>query len=213
MRWSAPCSWACNALFGRCGRALLAPILRRATNIDPRWVLKARLRRTLGWRAKWLRSPEEYLVRSIPSAPRSPKRPAVSYSDASTEFGLGAVLFLPDEMVALWFRMPCPPGDPINLLEVEAAAVPNVVFGPVIRGAGYSEDLAFVDNNVSLAWVPKGRPSRAVTTRTTSWKASGCRWPSGAPLSGGSGSSPGPTWRTSRAGAFPPRFRAHGYCG
>ena len=110
----------------------------------------------LGWWVKWLRSPEEYLIRSIPSAPRSPKRPTVSDSNTSTDFGLGAVLFLPDEMVALWFATPCPPGDPIDLLEVKATAAPDVVFSPVIRNAGYSEKLAFVDNNVSLAWVTKG---------------------------------------------------------
>ena len=87
---------------------------------------------------------------SIPSAPRSPNRPAVSYSDVSTDFGLGAVLCLPDEMVALWFATPCPPGDPVDLLEVEAAAVADAVFGPVVRDAGYSKELAFVDNNLSL---------------------------------------------------------------
>ena len=87
----------------------------------------------MAWWVRWLRSSEEHLVRSIPSAPRSLKHPALSYSDASTEFGLGAVLSLPDEMVAFWFRTPCPPGDPIDLLDAEAAAVADAVFGPMHR--------------------------------------------------------------------------------
>ena len=69
-------NWACNALLGRCGRAFLAPILRRAANADPRWELNARLGRSLGRWAKWRWSPEEYLVRSIhPLRPPLPKSP------------------------------------------------------------------------------------------------------------------------------------------
>ena len=32
----------------------------------------------------------------------------------------------------------------------------DAVFGPIILRAGYPEDLAFVDNNCSLAWVTRG---------------------------------------------------------
>ena len=52
-------NWACNALFGRCGRAFLAPILQCATRADPWWKVNLRLRRSLSWWAAWLRSPEE----------------------------------------------------------------------------------------------------------------------------------------------------------
>ena len=114
------------------------------------------MRRSLGWWSAWLRSPEEYLVRFVPSAPRSPRRPAVSFSDTSTDFGLGGVLFLPEEALALWFATPCPPGVPIHLLEVKAAAVADAVFGPIVRDHGYDDELACVDNNVGLAWVTCG---------------------------------------------------------
>ena len=80
----------------------------------------------------------------------------MSYSNASTNFGLGGVLFLPEEALALWFATPCPPGDPIALLEVKTAAVADAVFGLIIRDHGYEEELAFVDNNVGLAWVTSG---------------------------------------------------------
>ena len=70
---------------------------------------------------------------------------------------LASPLFLPNEMVTLWFRTPCPyDGDEIDLLEAEAAAVADAVFGPIILRAGYAEELAFVDNNCSLAWVTRG---------------------------------------------------------
>ena len=80
----------------------------------------------------------------------------MSYSDPSIDFGLGGVLFLPEESPALWFATPCPPGEPIDLLEVEAAAVADSVFGPIVRRPGYEEELAFVDNNADLAWVTSG---------------------------------------------------------
>ena len=105
-------NWACNTLFGRCGRTFLAPILRRATNKDPRWAINARMRRALSWWLAWLRSPEEYLVRFVPSAPRSPRCPAVSYSDASTDFGLGGILLLPEESLASRSPRPAPQRTP-----------------------------------------------------------------------------------------------------
>ena len=80
-----------------------------------------------------------------------PTVPAVSYSDASTNFGLGGVLFLPEEALSLWFATPYPPGYPIDLMEVDAAAVTEAVFGPIVQDHSYEEELAFLDNNVSLA--------------------------------------------------------------
>ena len=149
-------NWTCNTLFGRCGCAFLAPILRRATNRDSRWAINGHMRRALGWCSVWLGSPEEYLVGFVPSAPRSPRRPAISYSDASTDFGLGGVLFLPEEALALWFATPCSPGDPIDLLEAKAVAVADAVISPIVHCLGYDEELAFVDSNVGLAWVTSG---------------------------------------------------------
>ena len=62
-------NWACNALFGRCGQAFLAPILSRASNKDPRWEINGRMRRSLGW---W----SAPLPREVPCQVR-PLRPAV----------------------------------------------------------------------------------------------------------------------------------------
>ena len=104
-------SWACNALFGRCRRAVLAPILGRPTNANPWCPLNSRLRRSLAGWTVWLRSPEEDLVTSAPFAPGSPCAPAVSYSNAGTDFGVG-VISLPEEELGLWFAVPCPLGTP-----------------------------------------------------------------------------------------------------
>ena len=101
--------------------------------------------------------------------------PAVTYSDASTKFGIGAVLLLPRERVAYFFRTRAkgtagrgapakyvPAGGfpsgarPIDFLEVEAAVVADAVFGPMLQQAGYHEEVSFVDNNVSLAWITDG---------------------------------------------------------
>ena len=45
-------SRSCNALLGRCGRAFLAPFLRRATTPGAR--LNAALRQALQWWCRWL---------------------------------------------------------------------------------------------------------------------------------------------------------------
>ena len=83
--------------------------------------------------------------------------PAVTYSDAGTDFGLGGVLLLPASHEAFWFRTRVPPGDPIDRLEVEAAAVVDGLFGPLLTDRGYTEEVSFVDNNVSCAWITRGR--------------------------------------------------------
>ena len=169
-------SWSCNALFGRCGRAYLVPILRRASNPEARLQLNGRLRSALKWWHRWLSSPAGPLTRSVPAAPRQRAvPPAVTYSDASTKFGIGAVLLLPRERVAYFFRTRAegtanrvapakrvPAGGspsgarPIDFLEVEAAVVADAVFGPMLQHAGYHEEVSFVDNNVSLAWITDG---------------------------------------------------------
>ena len=58
----------------------------------------------------------------------------VTYSDASTDFGLGGVLLLPATPEAFWFRTRVPPGDAVDRLEVEAAAVVDALFGPLLAG-------------------------------------------------------------------------------
>ena len=134
-------SLSCNALFGRCGQAYLVPILRRASNPEARLHLNGTLRSALKWWLRWLSSPAGPLTRSVPAAPRQRSvPPAVTYSDASTKFGIGAVLLLPRERVAYFFRTRAndtagrgapakyvPAGGfpsgarPIDFLEVEAA--------------------------------------------------------------------------------------------
>ena len=150
-------NWACNALFGRCGRAFLSPILARAWSWKARPELNRDLAFALCWWRQWLSAPRADLSRFIPAAPRPLTRPALSYSDASTSFGLGGVVLLPASLEALWFRTRVPPGDPIDRLEVEAAAVANQVFGPLLTQRGYVDEIAFIDNNVSGAWVTRGR--------------------------------------------------------
>ena len=149
-------SWSCNALFGRCGRAFLALILRRTTNPETWPQLNRALCRALKWWCRWLQAPARDLTRFVPDTPRPTRPPAVSYTDASTEFRLGAVLPLPVEVVALFFCMRIPTGEPIDWLEAKAAGVGDAVFGPIIRTFKYVEDISFVDNNVSLSWLTSG---------------------------------------------------------
>ena len=102
-------AWACNALFGRCGRAFLVPILRRADNPKARWRLNRRLRRAVHWWRAWLASPPSCLTRHVPAAPRRDELPpALLYTDASTDYGLGAVLLLPLSWEALFLRVRAP---------------------------------------------------------------------------------------------------------
>ena len=61
---------SCKALFGRCGRAYLVPILWRASNPEARLQLNGRLRSALKWWHRWLSSPAGPLTRSVPAAPR-----------------------------------------------------------------------------------------------------------------------------------------------
>ena len=105
-------SWSCNALFGRSGRPLLAPILRRAMSPEAWPQLKRALRRALQWWCRWLQAPARDLTRLVPATPRRPSLPAISYTNASTDFGLGVVLFLPVEGIALFFRTRLDAGEP-----------------------------------------------------------------------------------------------------
>ena len=118
----------------------------------------------LSWWKSWLLAPRGDLSRFVPSAPRQVASPAVSYSDASTDFGLGGVLLLPATWEMFWFRTRVPPGgddgdeeEPIDRLEVEAAAVVDALFGPLLVERGYVDEVSFVDNNASLAWITRGR--------------------------------------------------------
>ena len=86
---------ACNALFGRCGRAFLPPILARASHKEARPKLNGGLVEALTWWKEWLSSPHGDLSRFAPAAPRVLGSPALTYCDASTDFGLGGVLLLP----------------------------------------------------------------------------------------------------------------------
>ena len=91
----------------------------------------------------------------LASPPRGLLPPAVTYTDASTDYGLGGVLLLPVEKEAFFFRTPAA-GQPIDFLEVEAAVVADALFGPMQHQRRYHEEISFVDNNVSLAWITDG---------------------------------------------------------
>ena len=58
--------------------------------------------------------------------------------------------------MALFFRLQVPPGELINRLDAEAAAVADTVFGLTLRAFDYVEKITFVDNNVSLSWLTTG---------------------------------------------------------
>ena len=47
-------------------------------------------------------------------------------------------------------------GQPIDILEVEAAVVADAVFRPKLQQLAYHQEISFVDNNVSLAWITDG---------------------------------------------------------
>ena len=157
-------------------------------------------------------APRGDLSRFVPAAPRVVGRLAVTYSDASTDFGLGGVLLLPATREAFWFRTRVPRGDPIDRLEVEAAAVVDALFGPLLAARGYTEEISFMDNNVSCAWITRGR-GRADVDPMLSALCCGCRWKSAGPSSGLSASPPPPALRTGPAGALCPMVRAVGACG
>ena len=110
-------AWSCNALFGRTGRAYLVPILRRAAHPAARLKLNGRLRSALEWWHRWLSCPDGPLTRSVLASPRRGLLPpALTYTDASTDYGLGGVLLLPEEKNAFFFRSPAD-GRPIDFLE------------------------------------------------------------------------------------------------
>jgi hypothetical protein len=148
--------WACTSLYGRCGRAYIGPIYRRGKNREAQPFLNGALRRALEWWQTLFRLPEHTLTRTVPTAPRLPSPPAVSYTDASTAYGLGGVLYVLRDRVAFFWRTPVPKGDLIAFLEVEAAAVGDAVFGPLLLGMGIRDEVTFVDNNVSLPWITSG---------------------------------------------------------
>ena len=47
----------------------------------------------------------------------------------------------------------CQGSDPIDRLEVEAAAGANAMFSPTVWAYGYVKEICFVDNNVNLSWL------------------------------------------------------------
>ena len=105
---------------------------------------------------RWLSAPCADRSRFVPAAPWRLASPALTYSDASTSFGLGVVLLLPASREAVWFCTRVPRGDPSDPLDVEAATVTDRVFGPLLAERGYVDEISFIDNNVSGPWVTRG---------------------------------------------------------
>jgi hypothetical protein len=118
--------------------------------------LNGALRRALEWWVRLLSLPQHDLTRVIPASPPTPTPPALSYTDASTEWGLGGVLYLPHRRTAYFFRTPLVCHDLIDSLEVEAAAIGDALFGPLLVEFGVADEISFVDNNVSLPWITSG---------------------------------------------------------
>jgi hypothetical protein len=69
---------------------------------------------------------------------------------------LGWGLYVLKDRVAFFWRTPVPKGDQIAFLEVEAAAVGDAVFGPLLLDKEIRDEFTFVDNNVSLLWITSG---------------------------------------------------------
>ena len=57
---------------------------------------------------------------------------------------------------AYFFRIGLSPGEPIAHLEVEAAAVGDAVFGPLLHKEEVDREVAFMDSNVGLGWISRG---------------------------------------------------------
>ena len=111
----------------------------------------------LRWWCQWLQAPAKHLTMFVPAAlhlPRPP--PTITYTDASTDFGLGSVLLLPDEVLAFLLRTRVLPRDRTDRLEVEAATIADAVFGPIIWAYRYVEEISFVHNKISLSWLTRG---------------------------------------------------------
>ena len=203
-------NWACNALFGRCGRAFLSPILACAAQREARPELNKDLAIAVTWWKRWLSALRGDLSRFVPATRRRVGSPAISYSDTSTDFGLGGVLVLSTTREAFWFRTRVPPGDPIDRLEVEAAAIVDALFGPLWRSVATRRRSP--SWTTTSAW--RGSPAAApVLTSTPCSPACGSRWRFVGASSGFSASPPPPTSRTSPAGASPPTVCVVGACG
>ena len=82
------------------------------------------------------------------------------YSDASMEWGFGAVAYFPARWLAVFFRIPVSDGTSIEVLEVEAAALGELVFAPIMEWFESVHCLGFIDNNVSLPWITAGGTMR-----------------------------------------------------
>ena len=116
---------------------LPSPILARAAHREARPKLIKDLVIALSWWQRWLSAPRGDLSRFVPAAPRQVGCPALSYSDASRNFGLEGVLLLPATQEGFWFRTRVPQDDPIDRLEPEGAALVDVLFGPLLAERGY----------------------------------------------------------------------------
>ena len=118
------------------------------------WINKG-IRKTLVWWLRFLAFPATALVRTVPIEPPPAAPPALLYSDASSSYGLGGVLYLPATCEAYFFRvrLPLTPREfqeHIDVLETEAAAVGEATFTPIFRARAIVSGAIFVDNNVAL---------------------------------------------------------------
>ena len=114
------------------------------------------MEQALWWWFDILDRPDHDLTPVVLGTPLDPTPPGLNYTDASSEFGLGGVLYLPAARSAYFFRVGLPPGEPFAHLEVEAAAVGDAIFGPLLLWKGVDQEVAFVDSNVGLGWITRG---------------------------------------------------------
>ena len=150
--------WAQASLFGRVGRAYLGPIHRRAQRLPGGTnFLNGALRRALSW---WCEVLERSWFSRVVDVRRAaaPRSCALSYSDASSA-GLGGVFLDPRTRTLRFWRLAIPRGEPIDRLEVEAAALNDLVFHN--DSSEHDTEIAFVDNNAALPWITAGTGFRS----------------------------------------------------
>ena len=147
--------WYCAALFGWCGRAYVVHLIHRSRHRGGLPWLNRQLEQALWWCFDILGRPGHDLTQVVLTTLLDPTPPGLNYTDASSQFGLGRVLYLPATRSAYFFRVALSPGGPIAHLEVEAAAVGDAVFGPLLLREGVDREVAFVGSNVGLGWITR----------------------------------------------------------
>ena len=96
--------WYCAALFGWCGRAYVVHLIHRSRHRGGLPWLNRQLEQALWWCFDILGRPGHDLTQVVLTTLLDPTPPGLNYTDASSQFGLGGVLYLPATRSAYFFR-------------------------------------------------------------------------------------------------------------